>query len=133
MLVMQPLPTPCPADLVPDATGEDAFNAAYRSAMQQRAVFVAVECQAQRWTVKADALTAFEHDIDAMVYDAVRNAVIRLIRSREIRPDSSAGPVYFVLYDLANEDRARELAAALHAALYGDLGPLAQAVPDTPA
>ncbi|GHF21232.1 hypothetical protein GCM10014715_89280 [Streptomyces spiralis] len=41
------------------------------------------------------------------MYDAVRNAVIRLIRSREIRPDSSAAPVYFVLYDLENEDRAR--------------------------
>ncbi|GHD92773.1 hypothetical protein [Streptomyces naganishii] len=93
--------------------------------------YVAVECQAQRWTVKADALTAFEHDIDATVYDAVRNAVVRLIRSREIRPDSSAGPVYFVLYDLKNEDRARELAAALHAALCGELSPLAQAVPDT--
>ncbi|MFF3365232.1 hypothetical protein [Streptomyces misionensis] len=77
--------------------------------------------------------TAFEHDIDATVHDAVPNAVIRLIRSREIRPDCSAGPVYFVLYDLENEDRARELAATLHATLYGGLGPLAQAVPDTPA
>ncbi|MET8615675.1 hypothetical protein [Streptomyces misionensis] len=108
---MQPLPTPCPADLVPDATGQDAFNAAYRAAMQQRAVFVAVECQAQRWTVKADALTAFQHDIDATVYDAVRNAVIRLIRSREIRPDSSAGPVYFVLYERGPGARTRRRTA----------------------
>ncbi|MFD9099028.1 hypothetical protein [Streptomyces collinus] len=130
---MEPLPTPCPADLIPDATGMAAFNAAYKVAKRQQAVFVAVECQAQRWTVKADALTAPQHDIDTTVYDAVRNAVIRLIRSREIRPDSSAGPVYFVLYDLESKDRARELAAALHAALYGDLGPLTQAVPDTPA
>ncbi|MEV3993948.1 hypothetical protein AB0J57_34235 [Streptomyces sp. NPDC049837] len=40
---MQPLPVPCPADLVPDATGSEAFNAAYKQAKQQRAVFVAVE------------------------------------------------------------------------------------------
>ncbi|MFF5546692.1 hypothetical protein [Streptomyces olivaceoviridis] len=110
-----------------------AFNAAYKAAKRQQAVFVAVECQAQRWTVKADALTAPQHHIDTAVYDAIRNAAIHLIRSREIRPDSSCGPVYFVLYDLECEDRARELAAAPHAALYGDLGPLTQAVSDTPA
>lgn len=132
MLLMEPLPTPCPADRIPDATGLDAFNAAYKAAKRQQAVFVAVECQAQRWTVKADALTAPQHTIDTTVYDVIRTAAIRLIRSREIRPDSSAGPIYSVLYDLNSEDRARELAAALHAALYGDLGPLARAVPDTP-
>ncbi|MET9072480.1 hypothetical protein ABZX95_09880 [Streptomyces sp. NPDC004232] len=66
------------------------------------------------------------------MYDAVREAVLRLIRSRQIRPDSSAGPVYFVLHDVASEARARELAAALHAALYGHLEPLARAIPLTP-
>ncbi|MGW7824676.1 hypothetical protein ACWGLF_42975 [Streptomyces puniciscabiei] len=52
-----------------------------------------------------------------------------MIRAGEIRPDSSAGPVYFGLYDVATEQRARELAAALHAALYGNLAPLARAMP----
>jgi hypothetical protein len=125
MVVMEPLPIPCPADLVPDATGGDAFTAAYRKAKQQQAVFVAVERQGPRWTAKADALTAGpDHAVDDAVYDAIRGAVIRLIRSREIRPDSSAGPVYFVLHDIGSEQRARELAAALHAALYGNLEPL---------
>ncbi|MER6599734.1 hypothetical protein ACWDBC_08325 [Streptomyces parvus] len=121
---MQPLPTPCPAELVPDATGQDAFTAAYRQAQQQRAVFVAVESQGPRWTVKADALTAPEHTIGTAAFEAVREAVIHLIRTRQIRPDSSAGPVYFVLHDVDGETRARELAAALHAALYGDPEPL---------
>ncbi|WP_420082572.1 hypothetical protein ACN6AT_36625 (plasmid) [Streptomyces sp. JL4002] len=125
MPLMQPLPTPCPAGLIPDATGQDAFTAAYRQAKQQRAVFVAVEKQGPRWAVKADALTAPGHSIDAAAYEAVREAVIHLIRTRQIRPDSSAGPVYFVLHDVDGEDRARELAAALHAALYGDPEPLA--------
>lgn len=44
---MQPLPAPCPADLIPDAAGVNAFNAVYRQAKQQRAVFVAVERQAR--------------------------------------------------------------------------------------
>jgi hypothetical protein len=129
MLVMEPLPTPCPADRIPDATGLDAFEAAGKAAARQRAVFIAVEQQGPLWTVKADTLSAPQHTITTTVYNAVREAVIRLIRAREIRPDSSAGPVYFVLHDVDNEPRARELAAALHAALYGDLDLLARAVP----
>ncbi|MFH8260528.1 hypothetical protein [Streptomyces roseolus] len=129
---MPSLPTPCPADQVPDATAIDAFNTAYRQAKHQNAVFVAVENQGRRWTVKADALTAGpEHTVGDNAYDAIRAAVIRLIGAREIRSDSSAGPVYFVLYNVETEGRARELAAALHAALYGDLAPLARAVPET--
>ncbi|MGW6145289.1 hypothetical protein [Streptomyces sp. NPDC055140] len=65
------------------------------------------------------------------MYNAVREAVVRLIRSREIRSDSSAGPVDFVLCDVDSEGRARELAAALYSALYGDLEPLTRAVPPT--
>ncbi|MFE5940552.1 hypothetical protein ACFQ69_34960 [Streptomyces sp. NPDC056470] len=104
----------------------------YRAAQQQRAVFIAVEREGLRWRIKADTLTAPEHTIPPGVNDAVRDAVIRLVRAREIRPDSYAGPVYFVLHDVGSELRARELAAALHAALYGDLGPLTRAVPPQP-
>ncbi|UDM05403.1 hypothetical protein [Streptomyces longhuiensis] len=131
---MEPLPTPCPADRIPDATGLEAFEAACKAAKDQRVVFIAVEQQGgpkPPWTVKADALTAPQHTIDSTVYNAVREAVIRLIRSGEIRPDSSAGPVTFDLHDVDGEVRARELAAALHAALYGDLQPLTRAVPPT--
>ncbi|MGW4519034.1 hypothetical protein ACWEO4_45840 [Streptomyces sp. NPDC004393] len=130
---MQPLPTPCPADLIPEVTSMDVCNAATKAAKNQGAVWVAIERQGGGWAVKADALTAPHHTIDTAAYDAIRTAVILLIRSHEIRPDSSAGPVYFVLYDVESEHRARELAAALHAALYGDLDPLARAVPATSA
>ncbi|MEV6022107.1 hypothetical protein [Streptomyces sp. NPDC052036] len=40
---MQPLPAPYPADLIPGATGMAAFEAAYRQAKEQDAVFVAIE------------------------------------------------------------------------------------------
>ncbi|MFI1769157.1 hypothetical protein ACH41H_45000 [Streptomyces sp. NPDC020800] len=126
---MEPLPTPCPADLIPEVTSLGVCNAATRAAREQGVVWVGVERQGDRWTVKADVLTAPQHVIDDTAYDAVRTAVIQLIHSGEIRPDSSAGPAYFVLYDVGGEHRARELAAALHAALYGDLGPLARAMP----
>ncbi|MFF9870032.1 hypothetical protein ACF1G0_32370 [Streptomyces sp. NPDC013953] len=39
------------------------------------------------------------------MYDGILDAVIRLIGSRKIRPDSSAGPVYFVLHDIDSEQR----------------------------
>ncbi|MFE4621536.1 hypothetical protein [Streptomyces mirabilis] len=108
---MPPLPTPCPPGLVPDATDVDAFNAAYRRAKQHQG-FVAVEEQGRRWTVKADTLTAGpDRTIVDSTYDAIRAAVIRLIRSRQIRADSSAGPVYFVQYDVESERRARAGAA----------------------
>ncbi|MFE3633590.1 hypothetical protein [Streptomyces sp. NPDC059168] len=47
---MQPLPVPCPADLIPDATGMVAFEAAYRQAKEQDAVFVAIESLGGHWT-----------------------------------------------------------------------------------
>ncbi|MFJ4327415.1 hypothetical protein ACIP3A_30460 [Streptomyces tricolor] len=82
-------------------------------------------------SVKADALTAGPiHTVADGTYNAIRAAVLRLIRARKVRSDSSAGPVYFVLYDVETEGRTRQLAAALHAALYGDLAPLARAVPE---
>lgn len=55
----EPLPTPCPARLIPDVTEPTGiFDAAYQHAQAQHAVLVAIESQGQRWTVKADTLTA---------------------------------------------------------------------------
>ncbi|MEU6012390.1 hypothetical protein ABZ818_42405, partial [Streptomyces sp. NPDC047453] len=90
---MQPLPAPCPADLIPDATGMAVFKAAYRQAKEQDAVFVAIESLGEHWTVKPDMITAPQYVVADSVYDAVRAAVIQLIRAGEIRSDSSAGPV----------------------------------------
>lgn len=129
MLFMQPLPTPCPADLIPNATGLKPFNAAYQAAKTACAVYVGIERRGQLWTVKADALTAApQHAVDDTTHDAIRAATLRLARSGEIRPGSGLGPVHYTLNGVKSEDRARELAAALHAALYGDVEPLTRAV-----
>ncbi|MBL1108610.1 hypothetical protein JK361_29180 [Streptomyces sp. 5-8] len=74
-----------------------AFEEAYRQAEEQDAVFVAIESLVEHWTVKADMITAPQHAVADSVYDAIRAAVIQMIRAGEIRSDSSAGPVYFVL------------------------------------
>ncbi|MFE6684906.1 hypothetical protein ACFVFQ_00360 [Streptomyces sp. NPDC057743] len=129
---MQPLPVPCPAHLIPDASGTRAFHAAYRQAMTDRAVFVAIESDGPRWTVKADTLTAGpEYSLDDAANDAIRAAIDRLVRNREVGLDAYAGPVYFMMHSVTSENRARELAAALHAALHGDLEPLNRAVTHT--
>ncbi|MEU0946844.1 hypothetical protein ABZ379_29475 [Streptomyces canus] len=125
---MQPLPIPCPSHLIPDAT--DTFGAVYRAAKAQRAVFVAIEREGQRWTVKADALTAGPgHSVDEAANEALRAAIVRLVHERQAGSDAYAGPVYFILHNVPSEEQARQLAAAFHAALYGDLEPLRLAVP----
>jgi hypothetical protein len=118
MPVVQQLPIPCAAHLIPDAAGTAAFHAAYRQAMAQNAVFVAIESERRQvWTVKADALTAGSgHTIDDDVNDAVRAAIMCLGHNREVEGDAYTGPVYFMMHGVRSEERAHELAAALHAA-----------------
>ncbi|WP_433455188.1 hypothetical protein ACQPXS_44750 [Streptomyces sp. CA-142005] len=131
---MQPLPVPCPAHLTPDTTGTNAFHDAYRTAMAHNAVFIAIETDArQQWTVKADTLTArSDHTVTDAVNDAIRAAILRLVDDHEADFGAYTGPVYFMMHGVRSDERARELAAALHAALYGDLEPLARAVPPAP-
>ncbi|MEU6777064.1 hypothetical protein [Streptomyces sp. NPDC046759] len=129
---MQPLPVPCPAHLIPVATGTGAFRNAYRNAMVDGAVFIVIECEGNRWTVKADTLTAgSDHVVTDSVNEEVRAAINRLVERHEVDWGAYTGPVYLMMHGVRNEERARELAAALHAALYGDLEPLTQAVPPT--
>ncbi|MGW7824689.1 hypothetical protein ACWGLF_43075 [Streptomyces puniciscabiei] len=115
---MQPLPVPCPAHLIPDATGTDAFHDAYRNAMAQHVVFVAIEFERrQRWTVKADTLTAGpDHTVADAINEELRTAITRLVHNHEVDLDAYTGPVYFMMHGVRSEERARELAAALHAA-----------------
>ncbi|MFJ3222890.1 hypothetical protein ACIPJS_05930 [Streptomyces sp. NPDC086783] len=101
--------------------------------MAQRVVFVAIESEGPHWTVKADTLTAGPgHVVHDSVNDAIRAAVLRLIHHREAGADAYTGPVYFMMHNVPSEARARDLAAALHAALYSDLDPLNRAVPAAP-
>jgi hypothetical protein len=62
---------------------------------------------------------------------AIRAAIGRLVHTREVDADAYTGPIYFMMHSVSSEERARELAAALRAALHGDLEPLHHAVPPT--
>ncbi|MGW1916506.1 hypothetical protein ACWCQS_38805 [Streptomyces sp. NPDC002076] len=50
--------------------------------------------------------------------DGLRAAIVHLVREQKAGV-GHAGPVYFMLHGVRSEERARELAAAFHAALYG--------------
>ncbi|MGW1811254.1 hypothetical protein [Streptomyces sp. NPDC002078] len=50
--------------------------------------------------------------------DALQAAIVHLVREQKAGVDH-AGPVYSMLHGVPSEERARELAAAFHAALYG--------------
>ncbi|OIJ92631.1 ATP-binding protein [Streptomyces monashensis] len=92
---MQQSPIPCPAHLIPGATGTDAFPAAYRQAMAQNVVFVAIESERRHvWTVEADTHTAGSgHTIDDAVNAAVRAAITRLLKTaRSNGTRTQAGP-----------------------------------------
>ncbi|KUN58886.1 hypothetical protein AQJ46_42190 [Streptomyces canus] len=124
---MQLLPIPCPADQVPDATGTERFNAAYKAAKDAGVTYVGIERRGRSWTVKTDRAPG--HVVTVAAACIIRKAVVRLLLNREVRNHASAGPDYVQLNGVASEQRARELAAALHSALYGDPEPLARAVP----
>ncbi|MGW5653728.1 hypothetical protein [Streptomyces humi] len=91
MVLTQPLPAPCPADLMLDATGMAAFEAAYRQAKDQDAAFVAVESPGEHWTVKTDMINVPQHVVADSVYDAIRAAVIQMTRAGEVPSGSSHG------------------------------------------
>ncbi|WP_406448753.1 hypothetical protein OH768_00230 [Streptomyces sp. NBC_01622] len=62
--------------------------------MADDAVFIAIESDGPRWTVKADTLTAGSgHSVDDTVNDAARAAVTRLIHRHEVGADAYPGPV----------------------------------------
>ncbi|MFZ3467456.1 hypothetical protein ACODT3_43960 [Streptomyces sp. 4.24] len=128
MLLMEPHPIPCPAKLIPDATGGVAFAAAYRAAKSAGVTYVGIERRGRHWTVKS--VRHPSHAVSPSAASAVREAVALLCSRGEARGHTAAGPDYVLLNGVVSAERARELAAALHAALYGDFGPLARAVPD---
>ncbi|MCM2515314.1 hypothetical protein NC658_18940 [Streptomyces griseoincarnatus] len=97
---------------------------------RHNAVFVAIEAEGRHWTVKADTLTTGSGPrVTDAANDAIRTAILRLVDAREVDFGACTGPVYFMMHGVRDEERARELAAALHAALHEDLDPLSRAVP----
>ncbi|WP_406505383.1 hypothetical protein [Streptomyces sp. NBC_00212] len=124
---------PLAAELIPDGSDLDAFNAAYRAAKRARVPFVCVLAGSQgTWTAKVDVLTAPGWDASQRSLDLLEQVIVALV-SRDSARTGTVGPEYFTVTGLAGELEARRVAAAVHAALYGDRLLLEALLPPAPA
>ncbi|MET7795803.1 hypothetical protein [Streptomyces decoyicus] len=117
--VSMPTPgTPLPAALIPDCTKSEAHHAAYRSAKTNNAIFVCIARQGQRWKVELDALASSEPTIPDQAVTVLQSAAESLVSAGTVM-QANVGPDYISMWAIESEERARELAAAFHAALHG--------------
>jgi hypothetical protein len=128
--VTLPAQRPLAAGAVPDGTAPAGFNAAYTAARSAGAPFVCAARTQGDWTVKADARSAPGLAIAPDTLRLIAAAGGRLVREGAAR-DRSATAARTVRYGLADQGRARRVAAGLHAAAYGLPEPLG-ALPASP-
>lgn len=117
--VVMPTPgMPLQAALIPDCTGSEAHHAAYRSAKSDDAIFVCIARRGKRWHVELDAFASSKPLIPDSAADVLKSAVEALVTDGTVTR-GSVGADYISLGPIATEKRAREIAAAFHAAMYG--------------
>ncbi|GAA2971090.1 hypothetical protein [Streptomyces enissocaesilis] len=116
---------PLSAEAVPDGTLLTGFNSAYAQAKDRAVPFVCVSRARGCWTVQADLDTAPAWNGMPGLGGFLCRTCECLVECGLVSPESSATATYLVLYGLQDEPAARSLAAALHAALHGDIKPLA--------
>lgn len=115
-------PGPLDADRIPDCSQLEAFNKAYLAAKIARVPFVCIRRHGRsRWTAKTDTWTTPSWDVPDTAKDLLRTVIIGLFRDQVVTGGSTVGPDYIILNGLKTPEQARQLAAAVHAALYGDL------------
>jgi hypothetical protein len=110
--------TPLPPSLIPDCTNPEAHRAAYRSAKTNDAIFVCVARQGQRWKVELDAMASSGPTIPDEAVTVLRSAAEALVLT-DVVTQANIAPDYISMWSIETEQRAREIAAAFHAALHG--------------
>ncbi|MGA5604845.1 hypothetical protein [Streptomyces sp. EMB24] len=115
---MSTLGTPLPAALIPDCTKPEAHHAAYKSAKANDAIFVGIARQGRRWMVELDAMSCSGPTIPDEAVTVLQSAVEALVLADTVA-EASIAPDYISMRAIESEQRAREIAAAFHAALHG--------------
>ncbi|MFF9675428.1 hypothetical protein ACF1GS_27595 [Streptomyces eurythermus] len=115
---MSTLGTPLPAALIPDCTEPEAHHAAYRSAKVNDAIFVCITRHGQRWNVELDAMSSSGPTIPDEAVAVLRSAAEALVLADTVA-QANIAPDYISMRAIESEQRAREIAAAFHAALHG--------------
>ncbi|MER5522553.1 hypothetical protein [Streptomyces sp. NPDC002763] len=115
---MSTLGTPLPAALIPDCTEPEAHHAAYRAAKANDAIFVCIARQGRRWMVQLDASSSSGPTIPEQAVVVLRSAAEALVIAGTVT-QASIAPDYISMRAIESEEKAREIAAAFHAALHG--------------
>ncbi|MDQ0934232.1 hypothetical protein [Streptomyces turgidiscabies] len=110
--------TPLPAALIPDCTKPEAHHTAYRRAKTNDAIFVCIARQGSRWMVELDALASSGPTIPDEAVAVLQSAVEVLVSAGTVA-QANIAPDYISLRAIESEQKAREIAAALHAAMQG--------------
>ncbi|MFJ6784654.1 hypothetical protein [Streptomyces yangpuensis] len=109
---------PLQAALIPDCTKPDAHHAAYRSAKASDAIFVCIARQGRRWKVQLDAMTSSKPIVPEQAMTVLRSAAEALVLAGTVT-NADVGADYISMWPIESEEKARQIAAAFHAALYG--------------
>ncbi|MFD5590400.1 hypothetical protein [Streptomyces griseorubiginosus] len=115
---MSTLGTPLPAALIPDCTKSEAHHAAYRRAKTHDEIFVCIARQGQRWMVELDAMSCSGPTIPDEALTVLQSAAEALVLADTVT-QANISPDYISMRAIESEQRAREIAAAFHAALHG--------------
>ncbi|MFE2962441.1 hypothetical protein ACFXKC_01905 [Streptomyces sp. NPDC059340] len=117
--VSMPTPgTPLPAALIPDCAKPEAHHAAYRSAKTNDAIFVCIARQGSRWKVELDAMASSGPTIPDQAVAVLQSAVEVLVSAGTVTQANIAAD-YISIRAIESEQKAREIAAAFHAAMHG--------------
>ncbi|MFF9772011.1 hypothetical protein ACF1GT_36585 [Streptomyces sp. NPDC014636] len=109
---------PLPAALIPDCTEPKAHHAAYRSAKTNDAIFVCIARQGRGWMVELDAFSSSGPTIPDQAVAVLQSAAEALVVAGTVT-QASIAPDYISMRAIEKEAKAREIAAAFHAALHG--------------
>ncbi|MEU6280904.1 hypothetical protein [Streptomyces sp. NPDC047028] len=108
---------PLQAALIPDCTEVEAHHAAYRRAKTDDAIFVCIARQRPRLMVELDAMSCSGPTIPDEALTALQSAAEALVLADTVT-QANVSPDYISMRAIESEQRAREIAAAFHAALH---------------
>jgi hypothetical protein len=118
------------AALIPDCTELEAHRAFYKKAKSNDAIFVCIARHGQGWKVELDAMASRKPYLPDKAMTVLQSAVEALVLSGTVA-QANIGPEYISMWPIKTAERAREIAAAFHAAMHG-LQQLHIAVPRLP-
>jgi hypothetical protein len=109
---------PLQAALIPDCTEPEAHRAAYRTAKANNAIFVCIARHGQRWKVQLDVMASSKPYVTDQAMAVLRSAAEALVMDGTVE-QANIGADYISMWPIETEERAREIGAAFHAAMYG--------------